>query len=126
MTKVLYVEDDELLRMVTTIALEGAGYAVVEAHHGAQALEVLEYEGGFDFVVSDISMPGGVSGMDVAVAAERARPGCRVVLVSGYASAQIPMLPDTVSYLGKPFRVQQLLDLLAGDRNEGTGVPGLG
>lgn len=114
MRKVLYVEDDALLRTVTTMALEDAGYAVIEAHDGHQARTLLEQEGGFDFVVSDISMPGGMSGVEVAKAAQEARPGCRTVLVSGYATAQLPSLPDSVIYLGKPFRVQDLIDSLDG------------
>ncbi|RRN53715.1 response regulator [Pseudoxanthomonas sp. SGNA-20] len=112
MPKVLYVEDDELLRMVTSLALEDAGYAVVEAHDGHQARWLLDQEGGFDFVISDISMPGGMSGLEVAQAAQAARPGCRTILVSGYATSQLPALPDSVIYLGKPFRVQDLIDTL--------------
>lgn len=119
MPRVLYVEDDALLRMVTTIALEDAGYAVVEAHDGHQARQLLDEEGGFDFVISDISMPGGMSGVEVARAAQAVRPGCRTILVSGYATAQLPPLPESVVYLGKPFRVQQLIDTLAG----ATGSP---
>ncbi len=117
MRKLLYVEDDVLLRTVTTMALEEAGFDVVEAHDGHHARRLLEEEGGFDFVVSDISMPGGMSGVEVAQAAQAARPGCRTVLVSGYASAQLPALPESVVYLGKPFRVQQLIDSLGGSQS---------
>ena len=94
MTRLLYVEDDPLLRTVTTMALEDAGYEVVLAEDGREALRLLEEHGGFDFVVSDISMPGGVSGLDVAQAARQSRPGCRMVLMSGYATSQLPALPD--------------------------------
>ncbi|KAF1699282.1 response regulator [Pseudoxanthomonas suwonensis] len=114
MPRVLYVEDDALLRAVTSMALEDAGYAVVEAHDGHQARRLLEEEGGFDFVISDVSMPGGMSGLEVAQAAQAARPGCRTILVSGYATAQLPELPAAVVYLGKPFRVQELIDTLGG------------
>lgn len=112
MPKLLYVEDDSLLRTVTSMALEDAGYEVVEAHDGHQARQLLETHGGFDYVISDISMPGGMSGLEVARAALEARPGCRTVLVSGYASAQLPSLPASVVYLGKPFRVKQLIETL--------------
>ena len=112
MPKLLYVEDDSLLRMVTTMALEDAGFEVVEAHDGRQARQLLDAHGGFDYVISDISMPGGVSGLEVAQAAQQARPGCRAVLVSGYATAQLPPLPGSVVYLSKPFRVQDLIRTL--------------
>ena len=114
MRKVLYVEDDALLRTVTSMALEDAGFAVVEAHDGHQARRLLDEEGGFDLVISDISMPGGMSGVEVAKAAQEARPGCRTILVSGYATAQLPSLPESVVYLGKPFRVQELIESLGG------------
>src|SRR5690606_41500088 len=99
MPRVLYVEDDALLRMVTTIALEDAGYAVVEAHDGHQARRLLDEEGGFDFVISDISMPGGMSGVEVAQAAQAVRHGCSSIQVIGYANA--PLLPphDSAHYL---------------------------
>ncbi|WP_372013798.1 response regulator [Pseudoxanthomonas sp. 10H] len=114
MARLLYVEDDALLRTVTTMALDDAGYEVVEAHDGRQALDLLG-QGGFDYVISDISMPGGISGLEVARAAQSVRPGCRTILVSGYASAQLPALPESVAYLGKPFRVRELIDKLADD-----------
>ncbi len=79
MARLLYVEDDALLRTVTAMALDDAGYEVVEAHDGRQALQLLSDQGGFDYVVSDISMPGGVSGLEVARAAQQVRPGCRAI-----------------------------------------------
>src|SRR5690606_18086862 len=79
---------------------------------GHQARALLNEQGGFDFVISDISMPGGLSGVEVARAAQEVRPGCRTILVSGYATAQLPELPESVVYLGKPFRVQELIDTL--------------
>src|SRR5690606_24732847 len=119
MPRVLYVEDDALLRMVTTIALEDAGYAVVEAHDGHQARRLLDEEGGFDFVISDISMPGSMSGVEAAQAAQAGRTGCRTIRGCGYATAQLPPLPVWGVELGKPFRVQQLIGSLAG----ATGSP---
>ena len=62
---------------------------------------------------------GEFSPVEVARAAQAVRPGCRTILVSGYATAQLPPLPESVVYLGKPFRVQQLIDTLAG----ATGSP---
>jgi CheY-like chemotaxis protein len=121
------VEDDALLRTVTVMALDDAGYEVVEAHDGRQALQLLREQGGFDYVVSDISMPGGISGLEVARAAQQARPGCRAILVSGYAKAQLPSLPGAVAYLGKPFRVRELIETLADNAagpGDGSGTPG--
>ena len=111
MNRLLYVEDNELLREVTTLALESAGYDVVQAGNGVQACALLEGEG-FDYVVSDISMPGGVTGLEVAVAAQQARPGCRTILVSGYARSQLPELPANAHLLAKPYMVRDLVAAL--------------
>lgn len=112
MPRLLYVEDDELLQMVTTIALEDAGFEVIQASDGQSARELLAAHAGFDYVVSDISMPGGVTGVDVAQAALQARPSCRTVLISGYALAQLPALPDNTRFLEKPYHVRDLLAAL--------------
>ncbi|GAB3505230.1 response regulator [Pseudoxanthomonas daejeonensis] len=115
MPRLLYVEDDELLQMVTTIALEEAGFEVTQASNGHSARELLAANEGFDYVVSDISMPGGVTGVDVAEAALQARPSCRTVLISGYALAQLPTLPANAQFLEKPYHVRDLLAALGGN-----------
>ena len=116
MARLLYVEDDPLLRTVTTMALEDAGYDVTLAEDGREALRLLGDANGFDYVVSDISMPGGISGLDVAGAALRSRAGCHLVLMSGYATSQLPGIPTGATFMTKPFRVHELLSTLAGDR----------
>lgn len=113
MPKLLYVEDDELLQLVTTIALEEAGFEVTQASNGQSARDLLVEHAGFDYVVSDISMPGGVTGVEVAKAAMDARPSCRTVLISGYARTQLPALPDNTQFLEKPYHVRDLLAALA-------------
>ncbi len=62
--RILYVEDDALLRMATVLALKDAGFDVLQAANGIQAQAELA-SGRFDCVISDISMPGGVSGIEV-------------------------------------------------------------
>jgi len=112
MERLLYVEDDELLMSVTLMALEDAGYEVTHVSDGRQAKAVLAGDDPFDCVVSDISMPGGVSGVEVADEARRRRPSCRTVLVSGYARTQLPPLPEGVVFVEKPYRIGQLVGAL--------------
>ena len=66
----------------------------------------------FDFIFSDVSMPNGVSGIDLAAHSARLQPEARVILASGYARAQLPPLPDNVTFLPKPYRLPQLLGVL--------------
>ncbi|MDR6674960.1 response regulator [Xanthomonas sp. 1678] len=109
--KILYVEDDALLRMVTVLALKDAGFEVLEAANGIQAQAELAI-GQFDCVISDISMPGGVSGIEVARTAQAMNPDCVTILVSGYALSQLPPLPPTARFLSKPYRMHELLGTL--------------
>lgn len=110
--KILYVEDDDLLRMVTSIALEEEGYLVVQAVDGRDAQSKLK-KGHFDCVVSDITMPGGISGIDVAHTAQDIYPAVKIVLVSGVSQRQLPPIPASVQYLAKPFRVAELIRSLS-------------
>jgi two-component system cell cycle response regulator CpdR len=114
MERLLYVEDDELLKSVTMMALEDAGYEVTHARDGKEAKAFLAGGDAFDCIVSDISMPGGVSGVEVANEARRMRPACRTVLVSGYARSQLPALPEGVVFVEKPYHIGQLVDALRG------------
>lgn len=109
---VLLVEDNESLRDLMRDALPDFGYRVVTVGDGCQALSLLESGEQFDFIFSDVSMPNGVSGIDLAGHSARLQPGARVILASGYARAQLPPLPENVTFLPKPYRLPQLLGVL--------------
>lgn len=110
---ILMVEDDSALRELIVDALEAIGYRVLPAADGHAALQLLS-SGPVapDAIFSDVSMPNGMSGIDLAIEATRMRPGLRVVLASGYAPSQLPPMPPEVSFLPKPYRLPQVLELL--------------
>jgi len=121
---VLVVEDDPQVRQVTLKALRAAGYQVLAAGRGEEALALLRgHQGHVDLVVSDVVMPG-MSGREVADALRVLRPGLQVLFVSGYtqdAIAHHGVLEEGVELLEKPFtpatllaRVRALLDRVAG------------
>lgn len=110
--RVLLVEDERALLMLVGDALEDLGFQVTAVHHGRQAMETLDAGEGFDYVVSDISMPEGISGLDIATRAKDADPGASVILTSGLSRSQLPELPQGTVFLPKPYRISQLLDLL--------------
>ena len=83
-TKILVVEDQEAVRAVACGFLEDFGYEVVEAGDGFQALAVLQEEQGIDLMFSDVVMPGGMNGFDLAQAAQSLRPDLKIVHTSGY------------------------------------------
>lgn len=117
-TRVLLVDDEDDLRLLIGEALRMVGHDVVAVADGPQAVVAME-NGQFDVVVSDVSMPNGMSGIEVAGHAARLQPQAHIVLASGFARAQLPPLPASVSFLPKPYRIPQLLALLQRTRAPG-------
>jgi CheY-like chemotaxis protein len=109
--RVLLVDDEADLRLLVGEALRITGYSVSTAADGPEAVEAMERER-FDVVVSDVSMPRGMSGIELSGHAARLQPHARVILASGFARAQLPVLPSNVIFLPKPYRIPQLLALL--------------
>ncbi|MFE0500785.1 response regulator [Lysobacter soli] len=109
--RVLLVEDEDDLRLLIGEALRMTGYRVSTAADGPQAVTAMEREP-FDVVVSDVSMPNGMSGIELSDHVARLQPHARVILASGFARAQLPALPGNVIFLPKPYRIPQLLALL--------------
>ena len=104
---VLVVEDDEPVRMLAGLELGAMGYRVLEAATGAEALVVLRTGEHIDLLFTDIVMPGGMTGRELADEAGRMRPGLRVLFTSGYTENAIVhhgRLDAGVQLLPKPYR----------------------
>jgi len=110
--RVLMVEDQDDLRDMIGMALQDMGIDVDATADGMAALEMMEGDRQYDVVFSDVSMPNGMSGIELSEHVARAQPGARMILSSGYARSQLPPLPMHVEFLPKPYRLRQLLDLL--------------
>lgn len=103
------VEDDDALYTIGT--LTELGYRVLAASSGSAALEVLEREGSVDLLFTDVIMPGGMNGRELADEAMRRRPGLRVLFVTGYSRNAIihhGRLDPGVHLISKPFARDQL------------------
>jgi CheY-like chemotaxis protein len=82
---ILVVEDESVLRDMAHVILEDCGYKVLEAGSGLEALQVWErHPGAIDLVVTDVVMPGGMSGRDLAVRLLAKHPKTRIIFTSGY------------------------------------------
>ena len=104
---VLLVEDDDLVRRYTHDQLAALGYRVQSAADGFEAKTILEGDAPFDLLLTDIVMPGGMSGRDLAEIAVELRPELKVLYMSGYTENAIVhhgRLDPGVSLLSKPFR----------------------
>jgi CheY-like chemotaxis protein len=101
---ILVVEDDPDVRAVAADFLRDIGYAVTTACDGPEALSILQSDAPIDLLFSDIVMPKGVRGDQLALAARALRPGLHVLLTSGYS--QDAAAPEGLGFrlLPKPYR----------------------
>jgi PAS domain S-box-containing protein len=84
---VLLIEDEHALREIVEEVLRDAGYRVLSAQDGSIGLQVLNSDTRVDLLVTDVGLPGGLNGRQVADAARGARPGLKVLFITGYADA---------------------------------------
>jgi PAS domain S-box-containing protein len=108
---ILVVEDDDALRAYTVETLNELGYNVRAAANGAAALEILKSDEPIDLLFTDVVMPGGMNGRQLADETGRLRPGLRVLFTTGYTRNAIVhhgRLDAGVEMLSKPFSFEQL------------------
>jgi len=110
--KVLLVEDDPDVQMVTVEALRFMGYSVLTADEGNAALQILRRDPDVDLLFTDVVMPKGMSGTELLEQARALRPDIRVLIASGYARGQLPTIPSGCDFLAKPYRVEELQERL--------------
>ena len=104
--RILIVEDDDDVRALASAFLEQIGYRVLDVADAARALEVLAADGNFDLLFSDVVLPGGMNGPQLAQHAMRRVPGLRALLASGYPRDALSGLDgdlDRVALLTKPY-----------------------
>jgi len=109
---VLLVEDDAMVRAFAAEQLRRAGFRVIEAGDGPEALDRLRANKRVDLLFSDIVMPQGLSGPDLARKARRIKPGLPVLLTSGYPAGALTDQKNGAGkfeLLDKPYSVEQLL-----------------
>jgi len=108
---VLVVEDDDRVRRVALRRLKALGYRTLEADSGPAALAVLDRGEPVDILFSDVVMPGGMSGLELASQARRRRPDLLVVMTSGYtdpAMIREGQMPGDTRWLAKPYSAEEL------------------
>jgi PAS domain S-box-containing protein len=106
----LVVEDDIRVRRVAVNRLQAMGYNVIEAGSGAEALAALEAHPDIDLLFTDVVMPGGMLGGELAREVRQSRPDLKILFTSGYAEPGIAgkELAETGSWLKKPYTAMQL------------------
>lgn len=110
--RILVVEDDRLLAEYVDELLHEIGYATHVVHSGNEALAALENDPGFDLVFSDIVMPGGPNGVELAEKIAALHPGMPVLLTTGYHD-NVATRATPRPFLPKPYRFDDLQSALA-------------
>jgi PAS domain S-box-containing protein len=118
---VLIVDDEPIVRMLVTEVLAGLGYAAIEAADGASGLKVLQSNVRIDLLITDVGLPGGMNGRQMADAARVTRPGLKVVFITGYAESAVlgtGRMEAGMHVLTKPFAMDvlasQIKSIIAG------------
>ena len=109
---VLVVEDDDDVAAVAKNMLKLIGYRADHVRDGATALAVLLSGQRFDAVFSDIIMPGGMSGLDLARKVRQHFPGLPILLCSGYARATGEVFREGFDIIAKPYSADSLAEAL--------------
>ncbi|KMO16031.1 hypothetical protein SQ03_15585 [Methylobacterium platani JCM 14648] len=108
---VLVVDDEPSVRMLVTDILEDLGYTSIEAGDSAAGLKVLQSNVRIDLLVTDVGLPGGMNGRQMADAARVSRPNLKVLFITGYAENAIlgnGHLAPGMAVLTKPFPVETM------------------
>lgn len=113
--RVLVVEDDPDVLSLAVETLKSLDYEVLTAGDGPSALAVLRRDTGIDILFSDIVMPRGMNGVELAREASRLRPSLRVLLASGYALSALSAdhgMSEDFAFIRKPYRGTDLARML--------------
>jgi CheY-like chemotaxis protein len=110
---ILVVEDDPEVRQTTVALLEALSYQVIEAPNGPSALKLLDRQPDIDLLLTDVIMPGGMRGPDLAREVHKRRPKMKILYMSGYTEHTVlrdGVVDADVPLLSKPFQKNELAD----------------
>jgi len=105
---ILLVDDEPLIRMIATEALEDLGYTVIEAGDAASALKILNSDRKLELLITDVGLPNGMNGRQLADAARGVRKGLEVLFITGYAENAVlnhGHLDEGMRVITKPFQM---------------------
>jgi CheY-like chemotaxis protein len=115
---VVVVDDEPMVRMLISETLKELGYNVLEASDGVSGLKALRSDARIGLLITDVGLPGGMNGRQMADVARQTRPELKVLFVTGYAEsaavASNGRLEPGMHVLGKPFAMDALSSKVSG------------
>jgi CheY-like chemotaxis protein len=109
---ILVVEDEPLVRLFLTDFLDEAGFKVFEAVSADEAMTILQARPDIQVIISDIEMPGSMSGLELARAVHARWPGIGIVVTSGRERPGPDDLSEKVAFLAKPYLPDTVIALI--------------
>ena len=113
--RVLLVEDEALIRLVTAEMLRDEGFEVFEARDGDEARTLLNDPDNFDVLFTDVRMPGTLDGIDLALHVRSQHPSLPVLVVSGYVAnimRRLSGLQPAAVFIRKPYSLVEVANVL--------------
>ena len=111
----LVIDDELQIRRLLRVCLEGNGYRVIEAASGVEALKAWdEHNGQIDLLLTDMVMPEGMTGSDVAAQLRKRKPELKVIFTSGYSAEVMgkDISQSDIAFIAKPYLPPQLAQLV--------------
>lgn len=111
-TVVLVIDDEPVLRILMMDLVESAGFEVFGAANAGEAIRVLESRDDIDIILSDIHMPPGIDGMELAAIVRDRWPPIAIILISGRLKASEVKMPEGSVFFSKPYRSAEIVATL--------------
>ena len=110
--RLLVVEDEVLIRLFVSDLLRDAGYDVVEAVNGDEAVDILKAGIPIDLVLSDVRMPGSTDGLALLRFVRENLAGLPVIITSGHLEPAVALAAGAAQFLAKPFKLDEALKVV--------------
>jgi CheY-like chemotaxis protein len=112
MARVLVVEDEVLVRWMVLELVAEAGLSALEAENADAALRLLETDGPFDVLFTDVHMPGSMDGFALARAVREKWPTTHIIIASGHSGAKSAAEAGAERFFAKPYNAQAVIEAL--------------
>ena len=117
MATILVVEDDILLSLDISEALEDAGYDVIAAANADEAIKVLETRNDIRTIFTDINMPGSMDGLKLASAVRDRWPPVHIIVTTGMRAPHRDEMPANSMFIAKPYRSAEIIEAVRSFEN---------